>query len=184
MARQAEIAAAVDRREPTGAPGLDWRHARPGDPVGIPGGGSGILESLPDRRGRVRVRSGTATIVVASDRVTSPLAGAHRGVDQTPHVRIERAAPEPGAAAAGGGTLHCDLRGLRVEEARDRVAEALDRALADDRAAVEFVHGVGTGALRRTVREELAASVWVTDVQGGDPDHGGDGVTTAFVSRP
>jgi DNA mismatch repair protein MutS2 len=75
------------------------------------------------------------------------------------------------------------LRGLRVDEARDRISEALDRALANERAAVEFIHGVGTGALRRTVREELAASPFVTDFQSDDPDHGGDGVTTAIVGR-
>jgi DNA mismatch repair protein MutS2 len=87
------------------------------------------------------------------------------------------------AQATGGGTLHCDLRGLRAEEARERVTEALDRALADDRAAIEFGHGVGTGALRRVVREELTTAAFVTDVQGGDPDHGGEGVTTALLGR-
>ena len=181
-ARDAAVEAGVDQRDPMGGgDALDWRHAKPGDPVGIPGGGSGVLESLPDRRGRVRVRSAAATIVVPSDKVTV-LAGSHPK-KKTPRVRVQRATAAHGEALPGGGTLHCDLRGLRVEEARERVAEALDRALADDRAAVEFVHGVGTGALRRTVREELAASAWVVDVRSGDPDHGGEGITTALVGR-
>jgi DNA mismatch repair protein MutS2 len=99
-------------------------------------------------------------------------------------VRLEKAERTgEDAAVAGGGTLHCDLRGLRAEEARDRVSEALDRAVADERAAVEFIHGVGTGALRRVVREELGASPFVVDFQSGDPDHGGEGVTTAHVGR-
>ena len=74
-------------------------------------------------------------------------------------------------------TYERDERGLL------EAVEALDRALANDRAAVEFIHGIGTGALRQTVREELAASTYVTDVQSGDPDHGGDGVTTAMIDR-
>ncbi len=181
-AREAAVEAGVDQRGPMGGgDALDWRHAKPGDPVGIPGGGSGVLESLPDRRGRVRVRSAAATIVVPSDKVTV-FAGS-RPEKETPRVRVQRATAAHGEALPGGGTLHCDLRGLRVEEARERVAEALDRALADDRAAVEFIHGVGTGALRRTVREELAASAWVVDVRSGDPDHGGEGITTALVGR-
>jgi DNA mismatch repair protein MutS2 len=142
-----------------------------------------VLESLPDQKGRVRVKTGSATIVVPSDRlaaVAKPAAKPEQG-----RVRFEAATGADAAREAlrGGGTLHCDLRGLRVEEAREKVAAALDRALADDRAAVEFIHGIGTGALRRTVREELAASDYVTDIQSGDPDHGGDGVTTAVVGR-
>ncbi len=154
---------------------MDWRHAKPGDPVGIPGGGTGVLESLPDQKGRVRVKTGSATIVVPSDKVTAVAKPAAK--PEPGRVRFEAAAGTAREALRGGGTLHCDLRGLRVEEAREKVLQALDRALADDRAAVEFIHGIGTGALRRTVREELAASAYVTDIQSGDSE----GVTTAVV---
>ncbi len=181
-ARRAEQEVGLERRG-KGARTLDWRSARAGDTVGIPGGGAGVLQSLPDRQGRVRVRVGAATLVVPADRVTAATGG-EIAKPATPRVRVDRAEhPASEATIQLGGTLHCDLRGLRAEEARERVAEALDRALADDRAAVEFVHGVGTGALRRVVRETLAESPWVTDVAGGDPDHGGEGVTTAFLGR-
>jgi DNA mismatch repair protein MutS2 len=181
QAREAETETGIHEREAPRSDELDWRHAKVGDPVGVPGGGSGVLESLPDQRGRVRVRSGHATIVVPTDRVSAAPEGS-RPRPKGPRVRLESAAPPD--AVRGGGTLHCDLRGLRVEEARDRVTAAIDRALADDRAAIEFIHGVGTGALRRAVREELATSAWVSDMKSGDPDHGGEGVTTAFVGRP
>jgi DNA mismatch repair protein MutS2 len=162
---------------------FDWQHAQAGDPVGLPGGGRGTLEALPDRRGRVRVRTGSATLVVPAETV-SRAPDTPQPAPRGGQVRVEKASSLEGRPeVAGGGTLHCDLRGLRVDEARDRISEALDRALANERAAVEFIHGVGTGALRRTVREELAASPFVTDFRSGDPDHGGDAVTTAIVGR-
>ena len=159
---------------------MDWRHTKPGDPVALPGGGTGVLASLPDQKGRVRVTTGSATIVVASDQLHAPENAAAKAEGKRVHFE-PAAGNEESRKGLGGGTLDCDLRGLRAEEARERVAEALDRAVADDRAAVKFIHGIGTGALRRVVREELATSRYVTDVQSGDPDRGGEGVTTAVV---
>ncbi len=177
-AREAEEEHGVRARITPAAERFDWRHARVGDRVVLPGGAPGALESLPDRRGRVRVRSGSATLVVPVDQIGAVDAAAGPPPEHG-RVVLEKAHRE--TAPSGGGTLHCDLRGLRAEAARERVTEALDRALADERAAVEFIHGIGTGALRQVVREELAASPFVSDIQGGDPDHGGDGVTTAIV---
>lgn len=182
-AREAETRAGVHRDEAEAQAAVDWRRAKPGDAVRIPGGGTGVLSSLPDQKGRVRVKTGSATLVVPSDKVSAATNPATKPDGH--RVRFEPAAgPKAAEAAQGGGTFHCDLRGLRAEAARDTVVAALDRALADDRAAVEFIHGVGTGALRQIVREELAASAYVTDIQSGDPDHGGDGVTTALMGRP
>jgi len=165
------------REQDAGRDAMDWRHAKPGDPVGLPAGGSGVLASLPDQKGRVRVTTGSATIVVASDKLR---ARAHPAT-KTEGKRVHFERSTAGGQALGGGTLDCDLRGLRVEEAREKMSQALDRAVADDRAAVKFIHGIGTGALRRVVREELATSRYVTEVQAGDPDQGGEGVTTAVV---
>jgi DNA mismatch repair protein MutS2 len=187
-ARESEQAAGVRRADDERAPSLDWRHARAGDTVGLPGGTRGLLVSLPDRQGRVRVRSGSATLVLASDRVTAP-DPASRPPGANEPSRTQRKSPRtqrsrtPDDGLLAGGTLHCDLRGLRVEEAIERIASALDRALSDDRAAVEFVHGVGSGALRRVVREALAASPYVSAVRTGDPDRGGEGVTLADMGR-
>jgi DNA mismatch repair protein MutS2 len=41
------------------------------------------------------------------------------------------------------------------------------------------IHGVGTGALSRAVREHLGASPYVTRFAPGGPGEGGDGVTIA-----
>jgi DNA mismatch repair protein MutS2 len=77
------------------------------------------------------------------------------------------------------GAQRCDLRGLRVDEAMDRLAEALDRAAAQGSASLAIVHGIGTGALRDAVRRHLQASGYVDRFDPGDPGAGGEGVTIA-----
>jgi DNA mismatch repair protein MutS2 len=187
QAREAEAGLGLERSPAAEGRAIDWRRARPGDRIGLPGGASGALVSLPDRQGRVRVRVGSATLVVSSERVRELESG--RGSSEATGgraARRERSSERPGAGdgLVAGGTLHCDLRGLRADEAIDRIAGALDQALCDERSAVEFIHGIGTGALRRVVREQLAASPHVSSVRTGDPDHGGDGVTLADLGKP
>jgi len=183
---------------------LDWRNLKPGDAVVLPGGGTGVLESLPDRHGKVSVRAASARLVLPADRVRLPAvqedaAPARRG--QLParpfsHATSDGGSPSGspsgshseshsnlGSEMLGGGTLHCDLRGLRVSDALDRVAEILDDAAAGGSDAVELIHGSGTGALRKAVREYLAASPYVSSYRPGDRA-GGDGVTLAMLRTP
>ncbi len=189
QASEAEARSGVrarDEDEVTGA-AVDWRHARPGDPVQLVGGGRAVIESLPDRRGRVGVRVGSARVSVSADRLRAAEGGAARpSPPKSSKVRIERAEAPGGAVAEGlraGATLHCDLRGERVEAALDRVADALDRAARDGHDDVRFVHGFGTGALRNAVREHLRGSPYVARVAPADPEEGGDGVTIAALRR-
>ena len=44
-----------------------------------------------------------------------------------------------------------------------------------------MIHGLGTGALRRAVREHLKASPYVDRFLGAAPEQGGDGVTHAHL---
>jgi DNA mismatch repair protein MutS2 len=90
------------------------------------------------------------------------------------HVR--RPSP-PAGEEAGAGPSRCDLRGLRVDEALDRLDEALDRAASAGRAHLVVIHGIGTGALRRAVREHLAESPYASRFLPGAPEEGGEGVT-------
>jgi DNA mismatch repair protein MutS2 len=77
------------------------------------------------------------------------------------------------------GAQRCDLRGLRVDEALDQLAAQIDRSVAGGSARLEIIHGIGSGALRRAVREHLAASPLVARVVDAPPSRGGDGVTIA-----
>jgi DNA mismatch repair protein MutS2 len=94
-------------------------------------------------------------------------------------VRIERAERQGNDEGFGGGTLTCDLRGERVDQALDLLADALDRAAADDCVGVRVIHGIGTGALRSAVRDFLKNSPNVDRFRAADRDAGGEGVTLA-----
>jgi len=171
-ARTRETVEPREREEPAVAP-VDWNRARPGDAITVPGGGGATLLALPDKKGRVSVRVGSVKLVVPMERVGAATPGSPPG---TPRA----AAPTP--ALTAGGTKRCDLRGLRADEARDRLDAALDAAAAAGCERLEIVHGLGTGALRRVVREHLDATGYVTGVLDAEPDRGGDGVTIALLS--
>ena len=161
---------------------IDWQNITPGDPVTIVGGGQAILETLPDRRGRVTVRAGTARLVMGADRVTQ-VAKVTTG-DRPVSIKREQGFTTSTARSdLGGGTLRCDLRGLRVDEALDRVDAELDRGAAGNHTAIEFIHGFGTGALRKALREHLKYSRYVSRVDSGDSHQGGDGVTLAVLDE-
>ena len=71
-----------------------------------------------------------------------------------------------------------DLRGLRVDEAVARVDTALNDAALDGSSLVRIIHGKGTGALRRAIREYLADHPLVEGAGDGEGP-GGEGVTVA-----
>jgi DNA mismatch repair protein MutS2 len=81
------------------------------------------------------------------------------------------------AAAALSPTL--DLRGERVEPALEQLTAYLDQALLAGVDQVVIVHGAGTGAMRRAVREYLADHPRVRSQRRGRREEGGDGATVA-----
>ena len=75
--------------------------------------------------------------------------------------------------------LELDLRGQRVEEAVEHLERYLDAASAAGLPFGRIIHGKGTGALRRAVRERLAGHPLIERAQTAPPAEGGDGVTIA-----
>ncbi len=69
-----------------------------------------------------------------------------------------------------------DLRGQRVDEALDRVETLLNEAALSGVAEVRIIHGRGTGALRRAVREYLKGHP-LTSSYGSAEEGANDGVT-------
>jgi DNA mismatch repair protein MutS2 len=169
---EAELRGDEEQLEP--AARVDWTRVEPGDPVLVPGGRQGTLRSLPDRRARVSVQVGNAKLELPADRI------AVASVPVTPrreaHVSVQTVARE-----ASAGATRCDLRGLRVDEALDRVASALDDAATSGANRLVIVHGLGTGALRKAVQRHLRESPYVTRFEAADPREGGDGVTVALL---
>ncbi|BCX04548.1 MAG: endonuclease MutS2 [Candidatus Roseilinea sp.] len=73
--------------------------------------------------------------------------------------------------------LELDLRGLTTEEGVARVRDYLDRAARAGLPFVRLIHGKGTGALRRAVRDAIKADPAVQSFETGLEGEGGDGVT-------
>ncbi len=80
--------------------------------------------------------------------------------------------------------MEVHLRGMRADEALDKLEKYLDRAYRAGVPYVRIVHGKGTGTLRRLVQEQLTDNPLVVSFQTADNREGGEGVTVAkFASR-
>jgi DNA mismatch repair protein MutS2 len=77
------------------------------------------------------------------------------------------------AAATGDAPSELDLRGRTAQEAREAVRAFVDEAALAGLQSVRVVHGRGTGAVRKAVRDELSAHPLV---QGSESDSA-DGAT-------
>lgn len=94
-------------------------------------------------------------------------------------------APKPKAGARPYATAsdHADvppelhLLGKTVEEAQALLATYLDRAARSGRPWVRIVHGHGSGALKKAVREALRASAYDMKFRPGTAAEGGEGCT-------
>ncbi len=95
-----------------------------------------------------------------------------------PQVRI-RSRRSPGSRGpevrTEGNTV--DVRGLRVHEAEAAVEERLRGA----NGPVWVIHGIGTGKLKRGLREWLSGLPWVERVSDAEPGDGGPGCSVIWV---
>jgi DNA mismatch repair protein MutS2 len=165
---------------------IDWSRASAGDLVQIRDGGRGVLSALPDQRGRVTVQLGSARLSVPMERVGAlePSQEPQPTGRAAPRITVTRAS-SAGGQAAGPADLEtdagrCDLHGLRVDEALDRLTYALDRAASAGQSSLAISHGRGTGTLRKVVREYLRDCPYISHFSTAAQQDGGDGVTIAF----
>ncbi|WP_322798149.1 endonuclease MutS2 [Thermoflexus sp.] len=99
--------------------------------------------------------------------------------------RRERPQPAPSTPAPATALrppqvpLDFDLRGMRVEEALPALEKFLDEAFLAGMPFVRIIHGKGTGALRRAVRERLKTHPHVESME-PTPD---DGATIVRFAR-
>jgi DNA mismatch repair protein MutS2 len=136
-------------------------------------GSSGRIVEVSGRTGRITLETDEARIVLPADDVevvAEPITG------PTPR---DREADELRRRAASRIAPQLDLRGERVEAALERLAGYVDEALLAGLDEAVIVHGAGTGALRRSIREYLADHPRVRGTRSGRRDEGGDGTTVA-----
>ena len=136
-------------------------------------GSTGRIVEVSGRTGRVTLETDGARVVVPGDDVDvvpEPISGPPPRDAEAEELRrraLQQVSP----------TLV--LRGERVEAALEQLDAYLDQALLAGLDSVAIVHGSGTGALRRAVREALEAHPRVRGTRTGRREEGGDGTTVA-----
>jgi DNA mismatch repair protein MutS2 len=94
----------------------------------------------------------------------------------------EKEIQRTGAGAIGAGkaktlSTELDLRGKLVDEALLEVEKYLDDAYLAGMPQVSIIHGKGTGALRKAIRDMAAKHPFLSGARQGGYNEGGDGVT-------
>lgn len=79
--------------------------------------------------------------------------------------------------------MELDMRGMMTDEGVSRVEEYLDRAARAGLPFVRIIHGKGTGALRRAVRDAIKHSPFTKSFETGQEGEGGDGVTVVKLKE-
>jgi DNA mismatch repair protein MutS2 len=170
------------RTEPEPAP-LGWDQLAVGMAVRFgPLGAEGKIVEKP-KRDKLVVAVGAMRATVDVSEVT-PLA---KSGSAPPPARPARVKARPAASPGAGLSLSrvdsntCDLRGVRVDEALDRVDAFIDRLLSAGEPAGFVLHGHGTGALKSAVREHLRSAPHVARSEPAEPADGGDAFTVLWL---
>ena len=160
--------------KPPALPEAPQRPIRPGDTVWVrPLNAEGQVLETNGEEAEVQVGLGRTHVSLTALELRVPTPSPHgggpgRGQEEAIHVS---AVPSPG--------VRLDLRGCIVEEAIQRLDRHLDVALRAGLPWVRIIHGKGTGALRRAVRNFLANHPLVSTYEPGGDREGGEGVTVA-----
>jgi DNA mismatch repair protein MutS2 len=151
----------------------------PGDKVIVRSLGSeGVITSMDNddvevQIGILRIRAGFDELRPVGSPVSAPKVSQSR----------KRRAPEPAQAALpvvhvpAAPSMELDLRGMRVEEALERLADYLDAGYLTGMPFVRIIHGKGTGRLRKAVQGALKDSGEIASFEPGQEGEGGHGVT-------
>ena len=131
------------------------------------GSKKGVVEQA-GRGGHYRVRIGNTVVSCReSDLKEAPVARESKRSRRTHDI-----APPAEASTRTPSTDRIDLHGLIVEEALERVVEAIDLALRRDTDRLEVVHGKGSGRIREALHRLLASMPSVASFR-QDPKNAG-----------
>lgn len=119
--------------------------------------------------GTLKVRAGLDEI---SHRSKSEKRQIKRG-----HQREYEKSPDPIVPKGQSPGLELDLRGERVDEALKRLETYIDAAYMSGLPFARIIHGKGTGALKKAIRERVEHHPLISKVTEALPKEGGGGVT-------
>lgn len=156
-----------DSRENSAYKKIDVRNLKKGDDVYIASlGVNGIVQTLPDAKGIVKVQAGIMTMNISVEDLREKKEEKKR-YERTSSVRMERKTIP----------MSIDLYGLTVDDAIVKADKYLDDAYIAGLKEVTLVHGKGTGALRKGLHEYLRHRNHVESFRVGKYGEGEEGVT-------
>ncbi len=177
-ARLGEAKAREGVREPVEAPDV----VRPKLDTSVLSAGDTVWVTTFKRSGqiiKIDVGAGRATVQLGPLRTTVALRDLRASLVEETEAAAPTAAPvRMDLERSEANSI--DLRGARVDDALDQLDVYLDRA-ARSGGVLFIVHGHGTGALKRAVRDHLRNVPYRLDWRAGGQGEGGDGVTVVTV---
>jgi len=132
-----------------------------------------------EQEGEVIATSGEfADVMLGALKMRQPLVDLERlGRVRQESGRARVSAPPAGPAP----NLEIDLRGYRAAEIEAMLETYLESAYRSGMPFVRIIHGKGTGALRKVVRDYLAQHPVVASAETAPANQGGDGATVALL---
>lgn len=156
------------------------------------------LTRLPDQRGRCAVQAGLLKIDVDLSALRKPRSVANpNAVKKASLTRKQKknkrrttrdqeskaiSVPSWDRALPQTSDNTCDVRGLRSDQAVAKVIDCLDELYGRGVSTAYIIHGHGTGALKRSIREWLPRCDYVSLFRPGEQREGGDGVTAVLLT--
>ncbi len=135
-----------------------------------PIGYDATVTAVDRKHGRLRVRAGLMEMeVVLSD--VAPRTGKAAQAKGAARVTKEEEAV----------SRELNIIGLRVDDALSELERFLNRVSLEGFNEVRIIHGKGTGALMRGVRDYLGGHPLVAEFRRGEPFEGGDGATVVTI---
>lgn len=172
QATRKDVAAPAGARAP--------RELSPGDVVFVKklGTKAEVLEA--PSRGEVRVTTGAMKLTVKLEDLAWATDADRASKPKPAKAIVPKVGRDPTPVRTQSNTV--DLRGMRVDEAEERVEAFIDLLLSEGEPAGFVLHGHGTGALKSAIREHLGAHRFVARARPADEEDGGDAFTVFWLT--
>lgn len=156
-------------------PKINWDEIQLGQSVLVLGiNQPAVLKSYPDNKDMVEIQIGLIKSKVHKSKLAKTDKKVNKGIK-----KLSVSFDDFHESISFSPRL--DLRGMRAEEALDEIEHHLDLAMRRNINQFSIIHGHGTGALKKAVREYLNDSPYVLKYRVGTDTEGGDGVTVVDV---
>ncbi len=143
---------------------------------------TGVIRDLQKDKAIVQVGGIRATVTLSELYHLKAGEGAPKTQEQRPVYRNTSKGSQPSVIAPQNVDNTVDLRGMRVDEALEKLEIYMDAMLRSQEPGLYVIHGHGTGALKRAVRESLPGTPGLQRYRPGERGEGGDGVTVVYLN--